>query len=81
MPAWPPLKSNTDAASNAAFVDAPNPPERAVGVAVALALLRGYKLVVSPFFAGSCRFVPSCSDYARDAMTEHGVMRGTWLAA
>jgi putative membrane protein insertion efficiency factor len=52
-----------------------------MGVAVALALLRAYKLLASPFFAGSCRFLPSCSDYARDAMIEHGVLRGTWLAA
>jgi putative membrane protein insertion efficiency factor len=42
--------------------------------------LRVYKLLISPFFAGSCRFVPSCSDYARDAVLEHGALRGTWLA-
>src|SRR6266487_4008155 len=82
MPAWPLLKPNTDAASNAAFVDAPSPPElRGVGVAIALAFLRAYKVLISPFFAGSCRFLPSCADYAREAMTRHGVVRGTWLAA
>ena len=47
---------------------------------IALALLRAYKLCLSPLFAGSCRFVPSCSDYARDAVVEHGVLKGSWLA-
>ena len=47
----------------------------------ALLLLRLYKLLLSPMFAGSCRFLPSCSDYARDAVTMHGVFKGTWLAA
>jgi uncharacterized protein len=46
----------------------------------ALVMLRLYKLLLSPMFAGSCRFLPSCSDYARDAVTTHGVMKGTWLA-
>jgi uncharacterized protein len=46
----------------------------------AVGLIRLYKILLSPLFAGSCRFVPSCSDYARDAILEHGVMKGTWLA-
>ena len=52
-----------------------------MSVVVALALLRGYKLLISPYFAGSCRFMPSCSDFAREAVIQHGVVRGTWLAA
>jgi len=48
---------------------------------MALALLRGYKLLISPYFRGSCRFLPSCADYATEALTTHGVVRGTWLAA
>jgi len=40
-----------------------------------------YKGLLSPFFAGSCRFVPSCSEYAREAVIEHGAVKGTWLAA
>jgi putative membrane protein insertion efficiency factor len=51
-----------------------------VPTSVALALLRGYKLLISPYFAGSCRFLPSCADYARDAVILHGVVRGGWLA-
>lgn len=52
-----------------------------MGVVVALALLRCYKLLISPYFAGSCRFLPSCSDFAREAVVQHGVVRGTWLTA
>jgi putative membrane protein insertion efficiency factor len=46
----------------------------------ALALLTLYKILFSPLFAGSCRFLPSCSDYAREAVTVHGAVKGTWLA-
>src|SRR5258705_5162533 len=46
-----------------------------------LALLRIYKLVVSPYYSGSCRFLPSCADYAREAVMRHGAARGSWLAA
>ena len=45
----------------------------------ALALLRAYKVVVSPWFAGSCRFVPSCADYMTEAIVRHGAARGIWL--
>ena len=46
----------------------------------ALAALRLYKILISPIFAGSCRFLPSCSDYAAEAVTRFGVIRGSWLA-
>ncbi len=45
----------------------------------ALVLLRIYKGVFSPLYAGSCRFVPSCSEYAVEAVSRYGVWRGTWL--
>jgi uncharacterized protein len=45
-----------------------------------LALLRLYKLAFSPLFAGSCRFMPSCSEYAAEAIRTHGVPRGVLLA-
>jgi putative membrane protein insertion efficiency factor len=48
---------------------------------LALALIDAYKLLISPYFAGSCRFLPSCADYAREAVIRHGALRGTWLAA
>ena len=47
----------------------------------ALALLTAYKFLLSPLFAGSCRFLPSCSDYAREAVTVHGAVKGVWLTA
>jgi uncharacterized protein len=50
------------------------------GQRVALALIRGYKVLFSQLFAGSCRFLPSCSEYAAEAIRIHGVMRGTALA-
>jgi putative membrane protein insertion efficiency factor len=43
-------------------------------------LIRGYQLTLSPFFGGACRFVPSCSAYAREAIERHGAWRGSWLA-
>ena len=42
--------------------------------------LRGYKRWISPMFPHACRFVPTCSEYALEAITRHGTLRGTWLA-
>jgi putative membrane protein insertion efficiency factor len=47
---------------------------------LALTLIRGYQLLISPMFAGSCRYVPSCSNYAIEAVSRFGVLRGSWLA-
>ena len=47
---------------------------------VALGLIRLYQMVLSPFYSGSCRFLPSCSAYASEAITAHGLARGTLLA-
>ena len=44
-------------------------------------LVRGYQLVVSPWFAPRCRFSPSCSAYAVQALQRHGAARGSVLAA
>jgi len=43
-------------------------------------VLRTYKRFVSPMLPRSCRFVPTCSEYAMEAVERHGVLRGTWLA-
>lgn len=54
---------------------------RARGVArVLAALVRGYQLAISPLLRPSCRFAPSCSEYAYESLVEHGALRGTWLA-
>lgn len=46
---------------------------------IALALLRSYKDRVSPLMPPSCRFIPTCSEYAYEAIERHGVPRGIWL--
>ena len=43
---------------------------------VALAFLKGYKAMVSPWLAPACRFTPTCSEYARDAIERYGALRG-----
>jgi len=48
---------------------------------VALLLIRVYQAVLRPFTGGACRYLPSCSDYAAQAIERHGALRGTWLAA
>lgn len=47
---------------------------------VLLALVRFYQLVISPWTPPSCRFYPSCSQYAVVALQRHGAVRGGWLA-
>lgn len=39
-----------------------------------------YQRVVSPFLGANCRFYPSCSSYAREALEKHGVLHGGWLS-
>lgn len=46
-----------------------------------LALLRAYKRLISPLLPPACRFYPTCSEYALDAVAKHGVLRGGMLAA
>ncbi|HTL43693.1 MAG TPA: membrane protein insertion efficiency factor YidD [Vicinamibacterales bacterium] len=48
---------------------------------LAIFLIRGYQLLLSPIVGGGCRFVPSCSAYAVEAIQTHGAARGLWLAA
>ena len=45
-----------------------------------LVLLRGYKVVVSPLLPPSCRYVPTCSEYAMEAVERYGALRGSWMA-
>jgi uncharacterized protein len=48
--------------------------------AALIVLVRGYQLLLRPLCGPSCRFVPSCSEYAREALAGHGALRGTLLA-
>lgn len=45
-----------------------------------LAALRLYQRSLSPALPPACRFTPTCSEYAYDAISRHGVVRGSWLA-
>jgi putative membrane protein insertion efficiency factor len=45
-----------------------------------LRLIDGYRLLLSPFFGTQCRFYPTCSVYAREAIEGHGPVKGSWLA-
>lgn len=43
-------------------------------------LIRGYRRFVSPLFGAHCRFYPTCSAYALEAVEAHGAIRGSWMA-
>lgn len=51
-----------------------------LSVRAGLLLVRAYQLLLSPFSGGACRFHPTCSEYAMQAITTHGLVRGSWLA-
>lgn len=48
--------------------------------AALVALIRLYQVAVSPLLPPACRFYPSCSHYALEAVARHGALRGSWLA-
>jgi len=47
---------------------------------MALIGVAGYQRFLSLFMGGACRFAPTCSEYARLAVIDHGALRGAWLA-
>ncbi len=51
-----------------------------MAVATAILLVQGYQMAIRPLLIGSCKFCPSCSDYAIEALKRHGFLRGGWLA-
>ena len=46
-----------------------------------LGVLRAYQYTLRPLLGANCRFYPTCSDYAREAIDRHGAAKGSWLAA
>ena len=47
---------------------------------ILVGLIRVYRATLSPFFGMHCRFTPTCSAYAIEALERHGAVRGLWLA-
>ena len=48
---------------------------------LAIKFIRGYQLIISPMIGPRCRFTPTCSQYAIEAIKLHGIVKGCWLAA
>lgn len=46
----------------------------------AVLFIKGYQLLLSPLLPPACRYLPTCSQYAIDALEGHGFLRGSWLA-
>ena len=46
-----------------------------------IGLVKLYRLAISPWLGMNCRFQPTCSEYAIEALQKHGVFKGSWLAA
>ncbi|MBR8830232.1 MAG: putative membrane protein insertion efficiency factor [Chroococcopsis gigantea SAG 12.99] len=46
---------------------------------VAITLIKGYKLLISPLLPPACRFQPTCSEYTLEALEKFGFFRGSWL--
>ncbi|MBC7822779.1 MAG: membrane protein insertion efficiency factor YidD [Candidatus Parcubacteria bacterium] len=45
-----------------------------------IGLVRGYRVFISPLLLPTCRFHPTCSHYAIEAIDQHGALKGSWLA-
>ena len=66
--------------ANYAHADLPPSAPLSLGVRGALVCVHAYQLLLAPFAGGACRFTPSCSAYAVEALTRHGVWRGSRMA-
>lgn len=44
-----------------------------------IGLIAAYRYLISPLLGSNCRFYPTCSEYAREAIETHGALRGTWM--
>lgn len=48
-------------------------------VRLVLAAIRGYQILIRPMLTGSCRYLPTCSQYAAEAVVTYGALRGGWM--
>jgi putative membrane protein insertion efficiency factor len=55
-------------------------PGRQLAKSFVLGLLHAYKWALSPMFPPSCRYVPTCSEYAMEAVERYGALHGSWMA-
>ena len=58
----------------------PPAPPPGVPARVLLLLVEAYRVTLAPLLGGHCRYAPSCSVYAEEALRRHGAARGSWLA-
>jgi putative membrane protein insertion efficiency factor len=61
--------------------NAESPRRPLITTSVLILLVRAYQRAVSPLFPAACRYTPSCSEYAVQALSRHGLVRGLWYAA
>jgi putative membrane protein insertion efficiency factor len=54
---------------------------RWLGIALLVFVIRAYQFALSPFLGSACRFAPSCSEYAIEAVRRHGPFQGSWMGA
>jgi uncharacterized protein len=78
MPCSAALKPTTVPRSHHDIV--PNQPRIGPAAAALLVAIRAYKVIVSPYLPGACRFTPTCAEYAADAVRAYGALQGSWLA-
>ena len=50
-----------------------------LSVRIGLAAIRGYQVIIRPLLTGSCRYLPTCSEYAAESIVTYGALRGGWL--
>ena len=53
--------------------------EMALSARIALALIRAYQILIRPLLTGSCRYLPTCSEYAAESIATYGALRGGWM--
>ena len=47
---------------------------------ILIVLIKGYKLIISPYFSPSCRYLPTCSEYSIEALKTYGLLKGTFIS-